>query len=294
MWKKFYTYEEEATDGTEGAASIDTSFAPGAASAQEDSASDSTEDDVNWGGMADELIADDTEGDEVVVEAPAKVESPEQPPVAPSTPAAPVVTETPTPDAPAMPVAPPAPTASTEEYSSWRSSRLTQLEQVYALDEEAANAMLTEPELVLPKLAARVHMEVMENSMRAMQAMVPVMLQQVQHHTEIEARAKNLFTSVNPDLSDPRYTPAIMEFGAVYRNVNKTAPPEVAAQAIGNLVRAALGIAAPQARPQSQQVVNQPVVTPFSPARGAGGGNAPVRPSNPFEALAQEMENEDW
>jgi hypothetical protein len=165
---------------------------------------------------------------------------------------------------------------------------------VYALDQEAADAMLTEPELVLPKLAAKVHMEVMENSMRAMQAMMPVMMQQVQYHTEREGKAKNLFTAVNPDLADPRYEPAIMELGTVYRNVNRTAPPEVAAQAIGNLVRAALGIAAPGAvAPQPQQMA-QPVVAPFSPARGAGGGNAPARPSNPFEALAMEMEKEDW
>lgn len=272
--------------------------------ADEDSASDPTGDDVNWGSVNEEFDAEEVEveGDEVVVEA--------APEVVPPTPAAPTPTPAPAaatpPQAPVAapapvtpPVAspPPAPTASPDEYSAWRTTRLTQLEQAYALDQEAADAMLTEPETVLPKLAAKVHMEVLENSMRAMQAMVPVMLQQVQYHTEVEGRAKSLFTSINPDLADPRYEPAIMELGAVYRNVNKAAPPEVAAQAIGNLVRAALGIAAPQAQGSFQAApvqAMQPSVVPFSPARGAGGGNAPIRPSNPFEALAQEMENEDW
>lgn len=264
----------------------------------DDSASDSTDDDVNWTDIAEDFATEDSEveGDEVVVEAPVVTEAPAAAPApAPTTPAVPPLPQAA--PAPTAPVETPAPTpanVSPEDYGNWRNSRLSQLEQVYALDQEAADAMLTEPELVLPKLAAKVHMEVMENSMRAMQAMVPVMMQQVQYHTEREGKAKNLFTSVNPDLADPRYEPAIMELGAVYRNVNRTAPPEVAAQAIGNLVRAALGIAAPGVvAPQPQQQV-QPVVAPFSPARGAGGGNAPARPSNPFEALAAEMENEDW
>lgn len=302
-WLKFYkTRLCIPADGEGNDLGGATSFVETPAAADEP-ASDSTESDVNWTDLADELVADDTgdvEGDVVVVEEPATAEPPATPAAAPATPAPdaqPAPTEAPTTPTPQL-APPPAPTASPDEYNSWRATRLTQLEQVYALDEEAANAMLTEPELVLPKLAAKVHMEVLENSMRAMQAMVPVMLQQVQYHTEIEGRAKNLFTSVNPDLADPRYEPAIMQLGSVYRNVNKDAPPEVAAAAIGNLVRAALGIAAPQARgmqqPAPAQQVAQPVITPFSPARGAGGGNAPATPSNPFEALAMEMEKDEW
>lgn len=298
VWNKYHSpLDSEGGGDTGGGEPAAAEPAPA-----EEPADDSTESDVNWGSMADELVADDSavEGDEVVVEEPA------EPAPAPATPATPApaepVSAAPAPSpAPAgseekpLPVAPPAPTASNEEYSTWRAARLTQLEQVYALDPESATAMLTEPELVLPKLAAKVHMEVMENSMRAMQAMVPVMLQQVQYHTEIEGRAKNLFTSINPDLADPRYEPAILQLGQVYRNVNKTASPEVAAQAIGNLVRAALGIAAPVATGvQPQAAVAQPAVTPFTPARGAGGGSVPVRSGNQFELLAQEMENEDW
>lgn len=296
MFKRFYKMEAPADDGMDGAASSDDSAIPTSAG-MDDTASDSTDDDVNWGDISSEFESEDSavEGDEVVVEdeaqAPAAAPAEEpQPQAAP----APATESPPAPVAPPAMTPPPAATATTEEYSSWRANRMSQLEQVYALDQEAADAMLTDPETVLPKLAAKVHMEVLENSMRAMQAMVPVMMQQVQYHTEREGKAKNLFTSVNPDLADPRYEPAIMELGTVYRNVNKTAPPEVAAQAIGNLVRAALGIAAPGvAAPKPQQMV-QPAVAPFSPARGAGGGNVPVRSSNPFEALAAEMENEDW
>lgn len=298
VWMKYHNGTDGEGSDLGGSA---TSFADSPA-AVDDSASSSTDDDVNWGGMADELIADDSavEGDEVVVETP--VETPVvETPVATPVPAdnsvdAPAAVPSPAPSAPA--VAPPAvPTATTEEYSVWRENRLTQLEQMYAVDEASATALLTEPELVLPKLAAKVHMEVMENSMRAMQAMVPVMMHQVQQHADLNNRAKSLFHGTNPDLVDPSYEPMIMEMGQSFRRVNPNASPEQASKAIGNLVRAALGIAAPQVAqpgvpPQVQQ--RQPAVVPFSPARGAGGGNAPVRPSNPFEAMAEEMKNEDW
>lgn len=271
------------------------------AGAVSEPASDSTESDVNWEGISDEFVAEDSgldvEGDvEVVVEAPAESTPAAEPAPAPAPATAePAPTPAPASTEPVTP-APVAPSASPEDYAAWRESRLTQLESVYALDQEAANAMLTEPETVLPKLAAKVHMEVLENSMRAMQAMVPVMMQQIQHHTATESRAKSLFTSVNPDLADPRYEPAIMQLGSVYRNVNREASPEEAARAIGNLVRAALGIAAPaqgQAPAASRAPAPAPAA-PFAPARGAGGGAIPAAPSNPYEMLAQEMLNEDW
>ena len=295
VWAKFHSPADGEGNDLGGG---DTSFVAEIPAA--DSADSSTDEDVNWGGMADELEADDSavEGDEVVVDAPEKTPVVETTIEAP-TPAdnsvdTPQTVPTTAPSAPA--VAPPAvPTATTEEYSVWRENRLTQLEQMYAVDEESATALLTEPELVLPKLAAKVHMEVMENSMRAMQAMVPVMMQQVQQHADLNNRAKGLFHGTNPDLVDPSYEPMIMEMGQSFRRVNPHATPEQASKAIGNLVRAALGIAAPQqqqAQPVQQQ--RQPAVVPFSPARGAGGGNAPARPSNPFEAMAEEMKNEEW
>lgn len=299
MWRnKFLRLQAEETGGetSSGAGPVMEELSPG------EPASEATADDVNWGDIAQDLVNEDEgqfEGDETVVE-----ETPAAAPTTPTeTPAEPATTTPePTPQPTKVeeqvPLAPEVPTTTAEQYAAWRTDRLGQLEKLYALDEAAATAMLTEPETVLPKVAARLHIEVLENAMRAMQAMVPVMVQQLSHHTTVESKAKNMFTSINPDLADPKLEPVILELGAVYRNVNKTAPPEVAAQAIGNLVRAALGIAAPAggapSAPVQQVPQGAPAVVPFSPARGAGGGQAPVTSSNPFEALAREMENEGW
>lgn len=267
-------------------------------------AEDSTDSSVKWEDLHESLFEDETEGDEAVVDEPEAAEpatvEPAPTPAPPTPPAAPEPSQqTPSTPEATEPVAPQAPLTAFDpaEYQAWRSNRLTELETMYAFQPEEATALLTEPEVVLPKLAAKVHMEVLENAMRAMQHMVPVMMEQVQQHSRVNDSARALFVSVNPDLADPRMEPAIMQLGAVYRKVNPTASAQDASVAIGNLVRAALGMTAPQVGgtpPPVSQPNRQPGVVPFTPARGSGGASSPAAPSNPFEAMAREMEHEDW
>ncbi|MBP8200780.1 MAG: hypothetical protein KAX98_10670 [Nitrospira sp.] len=259
-------------------------------------ADSSTEDSVNWDAMDSSFNDEEVEtveGAEEVIplaEEPARVSEP----VAAEIPAVPATVQAPpTPQVPAAPV-PETPAEPTPSYTEWRTQRLTQLEQMYALDEASAVAALTEPENVLPKLAAKVHLDVLESSMRAMQAMLPTVLGQIQQGSELNTRAKNLFTSVNPDLVDPQYEGAIMQLGQVYRSMNKAAPPEEAARAIGSLVRAAYGIVQQPAAAPTLAPRQNPAGMPFTPARGAGGISQGTVSNNPFEQLAAEMEKEDW
>lgn len=273
----------------------------GVGSADDDSS------DVNWGGMAEELIAEDSgvEGDEQVVDAP-EVNKPAESPAPAAPPAADAAAVVPPAEAPVPPtVSPPAtpplpeaPATPTPpvDYAAWRTQKESELEStLYAVNDEDAAALLTEPEKVLPKMAARLHMEVLENAMRAVQAMVPTMIEQVQRSSETNNRAKSLFTSINPDLADPKFEPAIMQLGQTFRKVNPTADAETAAKAIGALVRSALNIPAPQANVGgvAQTPPAMPAPAPFTPARGGGGGTVPAPSSNPFAQMAEEFLNED-
>ena len=84
-----------------------------------------------------------------------------------------------------------------------------------------------------------------------------------------------------------------MEMGQVYRRLNPTASPEQAAQAIGNLVRASLGIAMPaQAAPAPTSAPAAPVV-PFVPARGGPGGAVVGGSKDSWGQLADEFLAED-
>lgn len=277
------------------------------------SADESTDSEVNWTQLDDAFTQVDmgedltVEGDSEVIPAntePAPAVAP-TPTAAPATPAAsptpapvaaptetpPVVT--PTPAAP-TPAAPPVEASPTPDYAAWRAQRETDLAaQMYSISDEDASKLLTEPETVLPRMAARMHMEVMESTVRAMQHLLPRMMQSIQHNEQREISAKSFFQTANPDLADPSFEPAIMEMGQVYRRLNPNASPEQAAQAIGNLVRASLGIAMPVQ--STQAAPSAPVVpaVPFTPARGGPGGALASGAKDSWGQLADEFLAED-
>jgi len=294
----------------------ETSFVGGAAApAAEESAGESTDSSVNWSDIANELVQDEdgsagptVEGDAEVVESAGEV-PPLAAPAVPASVTAPVSAADVLPDAPVAPVAqqaasvvPPTVTqpeapkvepSTQPDYATWRGEKMQDLaKNLYAVSDEDAAKLLTEPEVVLPQLAARMHMEVLENAMRAMQAMVPQVLRSVQSYEKVEQDARSVFHQANPDLADPQLEPAIFEMGKIYRKLNPTATPDVASIAIGNLVRASLGIAAPQPGAGAPPVLQTQVapVIPFTPTRGAaGGGLAPAK--SVWEQLAEDMDD---
>ena len=279
-------------------------------------ADESTDSDVNWTQLDDDFDSDDqgtgttVEGDLEVVPngeeqapkttevapavapAPAPATTPATPPAA--APTTPVAVAAPPPAAP-TPSAPSAEPSPLPDYAAWRAQRETDLAaQTYSITDEDASKLLTEPETVLPRMAARMHMEVMESTVRVMQVMLPRLIQSVQQSEQREVSAKSFFQTANPDLADPRLEPAIMEMGQVYRRLNPAATPDQAAVAIGNLVRASLGIAMPAAAtaPATQATPVAPVI-PFVPARGGPGGALATGAKDSWGQLADEFLAED-
>ena len=280
-------------------------------------AEEPTGSDVNWSQLDEDFSQEDlepgttVEGDLEVVPGAGDAVEPTPGATPPATPAvAPTPAATPTPPAATPPVqtpavetpAPVAPTPSAPQvepsplpdYAAWRSQREADLAaQTYSITDEDASKLLTEPETVLPRMAARMHMEVMESTVRVMQTMLPRLMQSVQQTEQREISAKSFFQTANPDLADPRLEPAIMEMGQVYRRLNPAASPEQAAQAIGNLVRASLGIAMPaQAAPAPTSAPAVPVV-PFVPARGGPGGAVAGGQKDSWGQLADEFLADD-
>ena len=280
-------------------------------------AEEPTGSDVNWSQLDKDFSQEDldpgttVEGDLEVVPGAGDAVEPTPGVTPPATPdVAPTPAATPTPPAATPPVqapavetpAPVAPTPSAPQvepsplpdYAAWRSQREADLAaQTYSITDEDASKLLTEPETVLPRMAARMHMEVMESTVRVMQTMLPRLMQSVQQTEQREISAKSFFQTANPDLADPRLEPAIMEMGQVYRRLNPAASPEQAAQAIGNLVRASLGIAMPaQAAPAPTSAPAVPVV-PFVPARGGPGGAVAGGQKDSWGQLADEFLADD-
>ena len=215
---------------------------------------------------------------------PAKVE----PVVAPV--AEPVKVETPV----VPPVVPPAEPANPVDFAAEEIRIRGELEKMYAVSEEEALAFQTEPELVLPKMAANLHMQITKDVLAGIQSIMPQLIQRVQHVSVVETQAKDMFYETNPDLAKPELTDAIFQCGKLFRQVNPNAPADVAAKRIGDMVRQAMGMNAPVAQTE-QPVTGSPVapvqsaprIVPFSPTRG--GGNAPaVKPLSEWEQLAND------
>jgi hypothetical protein len=270
--------------------------------------------DVNWSDMALEMDNGADGDDGAVVEGDAEVlgeseNSTEPPTSAPATPPTPVAAPAaPAPSTPpvepvtaAVPTPPTTPPPSQEppaqpqaSYAEWRGKQIEGLEKHYAFDEETSAKLLTEPEVVLPQLAARLHMEVTEHVMRSVMSAMPQWMDNMNQGRTREADAQSMFETINPDLKDPSYKNAILQMGMAYRQMNPNAPAEEAVKVIGNMVRSALGLAAPQSAPGMvvvPQAAPAPAApAPFTPVRGGGGAAVPVQTSNnPWASMAEEF-----
>ena len=237
---------------------------------------------VDEGGTPDSN-ADETPSATPAQEPAAPVEAQPQSPTPPAEPVAPA------PQTPPQPAAPePQPAQAPQQaldYNSWKTQQIGNLEKYYALDAETAQALLTEPETVLPRLAAQVHLEVTENVLKAVHQMVPGLIQEINRSTVVETQAESAFYDRNPDLKGVDRA-KILQIGAMFRQVNPQADADTAIATIGSMVRTALGIAAPQVSDTPPPPVAPPL-QPFAPARGGGGGTAPRTPAqgNPWADL---------
>lgn len=241
-----------------------------------------------WEGMA----AEDGDGD-VGTEFAAETESPAPAPAAPAAPAtppvAPVAAEPPVP--PQAPTqqpqeqqaqAPQAPAEAPVDIAALRQNYFNELSQYYALAPEDAQRLQTEPELVLPTLAAKVHLEVLDAVMAQLPQRMTMMMTHYTESTRREQAAEEEFFAPFPDLK--AHKDAVLRVGQMYRAANPKATKEQAIQAIGNFVRQSLGL--PNPAQQQQQAPIAPV-NPFTPAGSSGAGAPPAQMSE-WEFLAQD------
>lgn len=169
------------------------------------------------------------------------------------------------------------------------------LEEYYKLPEADAAALQTEPEIALPRLAAKVHLAVARGVQQMLAQQLPQMMMGYQQVQQREAQAKSAFYSRWSQLNEAQHGQAILQAGALFRQVNPTATPEEAIERIGKIVCESLGIpiAAPAASPGAAPVAPAPVVqqpAAFRPAGGATGARGAAPSSgNEWSEMADQM-----
>jgi hypothetical protein len=281
MWKTKYRFMAEDNGGT----------AP--AGGGETPASDSSMSDVNsdW---AD--LSSDVNDSDVSVEAPAITTEPLAAPAAPvvTPPAQPAVAAEPQVVQPQQPQPsvvnteaqqPTSPLVkSPEEIAAMRAEYVGQLTQSYQLSPEEAQMMQTQPELVIPRLAADLHVRVLDAVAAQLPQRVYGMVNQVIASQKAEQEAENEFFKGFEDLRAHR--DAVLQVGKLYRAANPTASKETAIAVIGNFVRTSLGLPTPGTA--SSQPVVQQAANPFIPAQNSGGGNMPPAQQSLWEAMLED------
>ena len=186
----------------------------------------------------------------------------------------------PAPFVPEVPAAPPI------DAVKWEAEQLKNLEALYSLGDEEALAFATEPELVLPKLAAAMHLRITKSILASVQGLLPQMMQAQTITQTTEQAARQTFYSANPDLNKPEFETAVLQVGAMYRKVNPRASAEEASKKIGEMARLSLGLPQLNAPAPAAPVAQKP----FSPARGGSGGGVPAAQPSVWEDLARRDE----
>lgn len=178
----------------------------------------------------------------------------------------PVQPEQQAPQQPAQPVTPEAMKEAEQAY-------LQQLETLYRFDDDTAIRLQTEPEKVLPSLAAKLHMDVMRTVLAQVNGMLPQAMQEQTQAFTRETKAKDMFYSAWPELRE--HEAEVVKVGKMFRELNPSAPADVAVQKIGELVMVSLGktraaspspeptpAAAPAFRPAAPGRVSAPAPSP--------------------------------
>lgn len=243
-----------------------------------------------------------------VVEEPAAETPPVAEPVTPEPQAVEPQLPTPEPTQPeaVLPVQPEVQGPTPEQTAQLRTDYLNQVSQMYQLNQEQAGQMVTDPNAVLPQLAATLHVNILEQSLQAnremIQRMLPDYLGNFLTQREDTTSATEEFFSQWEELRPQK--DRVMQLATVYRQTNPQATKEQFFRDVGMQSWMALGMDTGQlaAKLAPQQPAPAAPAAPAAPQVPTGllpanpGSSTPLpssQPGNPFADLAEEFSRED-
>lgn len=161
----------------------------------------------------------------------------------------------------------------------------------YSIDEETANAYLANPAEVLPKLAADMHIGIMENVVAVMKQMVPQLITQISTQTAREGKLDEAFYGAWPQLNTAELRKQVDDAKILYKNQYPQATMKKMIADVGMMVAIQnnLGPTIQTDEPSGDQPDGN--VRPFVPAApGAQTPPAakPVKSDNLYENFAEE------
>lgn len=158
----------------------------------------------------------------------------------------------------------------------------TALENQYQLSDEEADALLTDPNSVIPKLAANLQMQVINTIMNLMPQIIPQQMAALEGQRKSQSELETAFSARWPDLSlaDPEVSKVVESAVAVAKQQFPNASREVLIEKVGLLSHAMRGTIPSGSAAPAQAPVQAPVKPrPATPAVGNGQQRAVGSPA---------------
>ena len=191
------------------------------------------------------------------------------------------------------PATPEPPVMTPEQVQAQRAEVMKQLTTRYAIPEDVAPRLVTEPEKVIPELLANAHAQIMDTVQAYIEGAFPHMLQR--HQTTQQRVTSNVdkFYSAWPELKDEKFGPTVARIVGGYRQANPNAKMEDVIQEGGLAALLALRLPIPE-RVLKMHNAGSSNAAPGSPPPALGGSapsSGPVpggNSGNVFEVVATE------
>ena len=164
------------------------------------------------------------------------------------------------------------------------------LTQHYAMSEEDASAVLTEPEKVLPQLAARVHLEVVQNVLGTIAQTMPAVVTGILEAQKQQTGLVDQFFEKWPTLDRGSDLGPVMELGRIWRQHNLQGTPEEFIQKVGAMAVVQLGKLPAGGSAQPVGAVAPQKAAAYQPAARAPSPVQPQPAPNPWEAMAEMLD----
>lgn len=185
-----------------------------------------------------------------------------------------------------------------EQYAANREGLEKQLEEtLYNLDESDAELLITEPEKIIPKVAAKLHVEVLEAATQGILAALPNVIRQVQKQSVAREKVVDDFYSSWPELKE--HHAEVERIAIMYKQLNPQKVGAELAQGIGTYASVMLGKQIPGVTDsQVDQKEDAPTSTPPpAPAGRSTRGNTASTPTvsdNEFTAMADLIDQGEY
>lgn len=171
-----------------------------------------------------------------------------------------------------------------------------ELEKAYALTDDQADMLTTDPQKIFPQLAAQLHMQVMAHVLRVFEAALPQQIESLNQrqtqYQQVEGQFKQLYPDL--DLTKPEVYQAVGSAAELIKKQFPTLSMDEKVKRVGLLAHSLLGTQIAPAPAAAALVQAAPRPTPVSPAPARS--SAPVRkPGNETEwdRLLSELKDED-